>query len=62
MKNGRSPRYCNRGRLPEDATVLLREDGKAWKEEDPRVRKPPLDPKAHLRVEGWVIFFALYHR
>ena len=35
------------------------ENGKARKANDPRVRKPPLILKTHLRAEGWVVFFYL---
>jgi hypothetical protein len=40
VKCGRSPRYCNRERIPDDATALI-EGWKAREENDPRARRPP---------------------
>ena len=56
MKCGHSPRYCDRGRIPDDATFLSR-GRKAREENDPRVRRPDLSLVTRLRGEGRAIFF-----
>jgi len=40
VRSGHSPRYCNRRRIPDQATALR--GGKAREEDDPRVRIPAL--------------------
>ncbi len=44
MRGGHSPRYCNRRRIPDEATALR--GGKAREEEDPGVRIPAFNPAA----------------